>query len=361
GLEIKREILVGELSNIKAASLPVIAAVGGMVLPALVYLTFNAFSQDGVVSGWGIPMATDIAFAVGVIVLLGTRIPKTLLTFLVALAIVDDLGGVLVIAAFYTEEIHFTALGVAGFFFIVLVLFNRADIRTPLPYFIVGLFLWFAMLKSGIHATLAGVLAALTIPVSIKYQPKDFSQHVRALMDKFDEHHRPDESLMQNQAQRSIIQTLENGVHKMEAPLQRLEHSMHTPVAFIIIPIFALANAGIPIDFASVGDTLSHPVALGVIFGLTLGKIAGIAGFSFIAIRLGFARLPAGTTFPQIIGVSILGGIGFTMSIFIAELAFAGQSETLLVAKTGVLLASLVAGTVGYFVLSRVSGKAKGL
>ncbi len=356
GLEIKREILVGELSSIKAASLPIIAAIGGMLVPALVYLSFN-MGDNGVVNGWGIPMATDIAFAVGVMVLLGTRIPKTLLTFLVALAIVDDLGAVLVIAIFYTNEIHLGALAFAGFFLAILVLFNRADIRTPLPYFIVGVFLWIAMLKSGVHATLAGVLAALTIPVSIKYQPSDFSQHVRGLMDKFDKHHAPGKNLMQNDEQRAIIQTLENGVHNMEAPLQRLEHSMHTPVAFVIIPIFALANAGIPIDLASIGTLISHPISLGVIFGLTLGKVLGIAGFSFIALRMGVASLPIGTTFPQIVGASMLAGIGFTMSIFIAELAFAGQAENLLIAKTSILIASLAAGSIGYLWLLSVTKK----
>lgn len=356
GLEIKREILVGELSSIKAASLPIIAAIGGMCIPALTYLLFN-MGEGGSPQGWGIPMATDIAFAVGVMVLLGTRIPKTLLTFLVALAIVDDLGAVTVIAIFYTSEIDLAALSFAGLFLLVLILFNRADIRTPLPYFIVGVLLWIAMLKSGVHATLAGVLAALTIPVSIKYQPTDFSQHVRSLMDKFDKHHQPEKNLMQNDEQRSIIQTLENGVHKMEAPLQRLEHSMHTPVAFIIIPIFALANAGIPIDLASIGQVLSHPAATGVILGLTLGKVIGIAGFSFIALKLGIASLPEGTTFSQIFGVSLLGGIGFTMSIFIAELAFVGQGEALLAAKTGVLLASLAAGLAGYLWLLKATSK----
>ncbi len=355
GLEIKREILVGELSDPRQASLPIIAAIGGMAIPALVYYLISAGTEGA--NGWGIPMATDIAFAVGVMVLLGTRVPKTLLTFLVALAIVDDLGAVMVIALFYTENINVNALILAGVFFAILIAFNRAGIRTPLPYFIVGLLLWLAMLKSGIHATLAGVLTALTIPASIKYEPQSFSNYVRALMDKFDRSHKPGESIMKNEDQRSILQTLENGVHMMEAPLQRLEHSMHMPVAFIVIPIFALANAGIPIDFSAIGESLSHPVALGVMGGLILGKVLGIAGFSYIAIKLGFGSLPAGTTFTQIIGVSFLGGIGFTMSIFIAELAFAQQPELLLMAKTGVLFASILAGVIGYFWLLKTTTK----
>lgn len=355
GLEIKREILVGELSDPRQASLPIIAAIGGMVIPALVYYLISAGTEGA--NGWGIPMATDIAFAVGVMVLLGTRVPKTLLTFLVALAIVDDLGAVMVIALFYTENINVNALIFAGVFLAILVAFNRAGIRTPLPYFIVGLLLWLAMLKSGVHATLAGVLTALTIPASIKYEPQSFSNYVRTLMDKFDRGHKPGESIMKNEDQRSILQTLENGVHMMEAPLQRLEHSMHMPVAFIVIPIFALANAGIPIDFSAIGESLAHPVALGVMGGLILGKVLGIAGFSYIAIKLGFGSLPAGTTFTQIIGVSFLGGIGFTMSIFIAELAFAQQPELLLMAKTGVLFASILAGVIGYLWLLKTTTK----
>jgi len=354
GLEIKREILVGELSDIRAASLPIAAAIGGMVVPALFYVAMN-LGEGGNLSGWGIPMATDIAFAVGVMVLLGSRVPKTLLTFLVALAIVDDLGAVTVIALFYTETIALDALGIAALLFGVLILLNLAGVRHPAPYFIIGMLMWLAMLKSGVHATLAGVLTALTIPARPKYEPKSFGALVRKLMHKFDNSYRPGESIMRNDEQRAILQTLENGVHLVETPLQRLEHSMHIWVAFLIIPIFALANAGVPIEFSKIGESLSHPVALGVIVGLMFGKVVGIAGFSWIAIKLGFGVLPEGTNFKQIIGVAILGGIGFTMSIFIAELAFVGQAENLLMAKTGILFASLCAGVIGYVWLLKVS------
>jgi NhaA family Na+:H+ antiporter len=353
GLEIKREILVGELSDPRQAAMPIIAAIGGMVVPALVFFLVN--TDPAGAKGWGVPMATDIAFAVGVLVLLGTRIPKTLLTFLVALAIVDDLGAVIVIALFYTESIDISALVSAAVFLAILIVFNRAGIRTPLSYFIVGIFLWLAMLKSGIHATLAGVLTALTISATTKYRPDNFSQLVRTLMDTFDSKHVPGISIMRNDEQRSILQTLENGVHMVETPLQRLEHSMHLPVAFIIIPIFALANAGIPIDFPNLGNTVTHPVTLGVMAALVLGKVLGIAGCYWIAIKAGIGSLPAGTTFSQIIGVGFLGGIGFTMSIFIAELGFAGNPEMLLMAKTGVLFASLCAGIIGYIWLLKVS------
>ena len=349
GLEIKREILVGELSDPRQASLPIFAAIGGMVVPALIFASVN-FGGEGI-SGWGVPMATDIAFAVGVMVLLGKHVPKSLLTFLVALAIVDDLGAVTVIAIFYTENISFGALGLVVVFLAVLIFFNLAGVRKPLPYLLFGILMWLAMLKSGVHATLAGVLTALTIPARPKYEPTCFSQLVRKLMDRFDSSYKPGTSIMRNDEQRSILQTLENGVHMVETPLQRLEHSMHLPVAFLVIPIFALANAGIPIELNSLSDTLSHPVSLGVILGLIVGKVLGIAGFAWLAIKLGWASLPLGANYIQLIGVALLGGIGFTMSIFIAELAYVGQPELLLMAKTGILFASLIAGVAGYLIL----------
>lgn len=346
GLEIKREIIVGELSDIRQASLPIIAAIGGMVVPALIYLAVN--SEISAVNGWGIPMATDIAFAVGVMVLLGKRVPKALLTFLVALAIVDDLGAVVVIALFYTDTIYMGALGLATGLFALLILMNIFGIRKPLPYFLIGLLLWLAMLESGIHATLAGVLTALTIPARPKFEPNQFSKLIRSMLDKFDRHHKPGVSIMRNEAQHSILQTLENGIHLVETPLQRLEHSMHTPVAFLIIPLFALANAGVPIDTSTLGETLSHPVTVSIMAGLIFGKFIGIAGCSLLAIKLGICKLPQGVKSTQIAGVSLLAGIGFTMSIFIAELAFAGQEEYLLMAKSGVLFASIFAGIGGY-------------
>ncbi len=356
GLEIKREILVGELSDPRHASLPIIAALGGMIVPALIFTAINLGGEG--IQGWGIPMATDIAFAVGVMALLGGRVPKALFTFLVALAIVDDLGAVVVIALFYTEDIALGPLAAAAAMLAVLVLLNRAGVRHPLPYFIIGSLLWLAMLKSGVHATLAGVLTALTIPARPKYEPGRFSQRVRELMDRFDASYRPGESIMRNEEQRSILQTLENGVQLVETPLQRLEHSMHMPVAFIIIPLFALANAGIPLELDQLGASLGHPVTLGIIAGLIGGKLIGIAGFSWLALKFGIGSLPEGTRFSQIVGVALLGGIGFTMSIFIGELAFAGQEEFLLMAKTGILFASLVAGIGGYLWLRMAAEKA---
>lgn len=355
GLEIKREVLVGELSDIRQASLPIVAALGGMIVPAAIYAAVNLNTEA--VAGWGIPMATDIAFAVGVMVLLGTRAPKALMTFIVALAIVDDLGAVVVIAVFYTETIHMGPLILVGILFALLVLMNFLGIRKPLPYFIVGLILWLAMLKSGIHATLAGVITALTIPAASKFEPQKFSEKMRSLLDRFDTHHKPGVNIMNNHEQSALLQTFEGGVHLVETPLQRLEHNLHTPVAFIIIPLFALANAGILIELSSLGSTLAHPVAIGVMLGLILGKFIGIAGFSYVAIKLGIARLPPSVRFTHIAGASLLAGIGFTMSIFISELAFSGQEEYLLMAKTGVLFASLVAGITGYIWLYMAGAK----
>lgn len=349
GLEIKREVIVGELSNFSAALMPIIAAVGGMVIPAALFFAVNMGGEGA--RGWGVPMATDIAFAVGVLVLLGSRVPKTVLTFLVALAIVDDLGAVIVIALFYTEQIHANWLMLVAAMFVVLIVLNRIGIRKPWPYFLIGTFMWFAMLQSGVHATLAGVITALTIPVRPKFDHKLFIGHVKKLLDSLKSRPREeksDECIIHDGHTRAVLQTLENGIHSVESPLQRLEHNMHLPVAFIIIPLFALANAGIPIELSAIPQTVSHPVALGVMFGLVVGKLVGIAGLTWLAIKLGLGKLPEGMTTRHLIGVGFIGGIGFTMSIFIAELGFAGQAENLLMAKTGVLFASLIAGIVGF-------------
>ncbi|VAW67922.1 Na+/H+ antiporter NhaA type [hydrothermal vent metagenome] len=353
GLELKRELLVGELAKIRNASLPIAAAVGGMVMPALIYFAINP-SGDAAM-GWGVPMATDIAFAIGALALLSSRVPKALITFLVALAIVDDLGAVLVIAVFYTETISLTPLSIAGGLFALLIAFNLAGIRKTLPYFIVAVVLWYALYKSGVHATLAGILGALSIPATPKYNPERFSESVKDLMQRFDNSHQPNKSIMTNDALRSVVRTLENGVHSVQAPLQRLEHDWHMPVAYLIIPIFALVNAGIPLEMSSLGETLSHPVMLGVSLGLVLGKFIGITGACWLVLKLGVAELPKDTRFTQIAGVSLLAGIGFTMSIFVAQLGFANNEELLLMAKTGILFASLLAGISGYIWLYLVS------
>ncbi len=346
GLELKREIMVGELSDLRQAALPIIAAIGGMVAPALIYLAFN---QEGEAArGWGIPMATDIAFAVGALVLLASRVPKALITFLVALAIADDLGAVLVIAVFYTQELALNWLIAASVLFALLLTLNFAGIRKVTPYFAIAILLWYALLQSGVHATLAGVLGAFTVPARSRYDPNLFIARVKNQFEKFIANRHQDDSVMTNEKLHSVVESLEDSVIGVQTPLQRLEQYWHLPVAFIVIPIFALFNAGIPLQFADIGETFSHPVMLGVTFGLLFGKFIGITGASWLAIRLGVGQLPKGTRFSQIAAVSVLGGIGFTMSIFIAELGFASEPEYLLMAKMGVLAASILAGLIGF-------------
>ncbi len=354
GLEIKREVLSGDLSNPRAAALPVLAAAGGMVFPALVFIALN-FGGEGA-GGWGIPMATDIAFAVGILSLLGARVPKSLFAFLVAVAIVDDLGAVAVIAIFYTEQIDFNALALAGVFLGVLIVFNLSGIRHPLPHFAVGCLLWLAMLQSGVHATVAGVLAAWTVPIRAKLEPERFADQVRELFARWRAITQEQVHLASAEQRRALLQAAENSIHKMESPLQRLEHAMHIPCAFVVIPLFALANAGVPVELATLGETLASPVTMGVVLGLLLGKIVGIAGVSMLAVKLGIGQLPSGCRPVHILGAALLAGIGFTMSIFIAELGFRDLPELLIVAKTGILLASIVAGSAGYLLL-RAAGK----
>jgi len=354
GLEIKREVLVGELSNIKVAILPILAAIGGMVLPALIYLWIN-HGGDGA-AGWGIPMATDIAFAISALVLLGNRVSPALVTFLVALAIVDDLGAVIVIALFYTEQINMLPLGLAGAMFLIMIVFNRVGIHMILPYFIVGLFMWFFMLESGVHATIAGVIAALAIPSKPKYAPTDFTTHTKNLLDEYDSYPVAPNYMM-HESQKALLLNIKDKIDSVGSPAARLEHDLHLPVALIIIPLFALANAGISIDFSSIGDTIATPVSLGIIAGLILGKVIGIAGVAWLAIKLGIAKLPEGSNMSQIFGVAFLGGIGFTMSIFVADLAFLGNDALVFQAKVGILAASLFAGIFGYLWLRFIATK----
>ncbi len=351
GLEIKREILVGELADRRQAILPIAAALGGMIVPALFYLLFN--SSGDAVSGWGIPMATDIAFAVGVLALLGKRVPRALFGFLLALAIVDDLGAVLVIAVFYTDQIHLGALLFSGCCLALLIFSNLAGLRRPLPYVLFGILLWFGMLQSGVHATLAGVLAALTIPANSYCSNSIFVEKMQLLLNRFTQSESPQKSIMENSEQLGVLQSMENYVHKMESPLQRMEHNLHIWVSFFIVPVFALANAGIPIEFSQLDNILIHPVTIGVGLGLILGKTVGIIGFSWVVLKAGWSKLPQDVSFSQIGGVSLLAGIGFTMSIFIGSLAFAEQPEYLLNAKIGIIFASLFAGIVGYLWLKK--------
>jgi NhaA family Na+:H+ antiporter len=347
GLEIKRELLVGELSSLRQAALPIAAAIGGMVIPAALYALLNPSGPGA--SGWGIPMATDIAFALGILALLGNRVPLALKVFLAALAIVDDLGAVLVIAFFYTATISWASLGVAAVVLAMLLTINRAGVRHPAPYALLGIMLWVAFLQSGIHATIAGVLLAMTIPARTRIDQQEFANQVREGLGGFERASGPGVSVLTNSAQQEVIHHIEDACEGAQSPLMRLEHALHGVVAFGILPLFALANAGVRLG-GNVAGAFSDSVALGIVLGLVVGKPLGITLASWLVVRSGVSALPGGTTWRHIHGASWLGGIGFTMSLFVAGLAF--QDGRLVDAsKLGILAASLVAGITGWLLL----------
>ena len=350
GLEIKREVLAGELASPRQAALAIAAALGGMAVPALLYAAVTAGTDRAV--GWGIPMATDIAFALGVLALLGSRAPLALKVFLTAVAIVDDLGAVVIIALFYTAELNVTALVVSLALVGLLVLVNRLGVQRPVVYGVVGLLAWVAMLKSGVHATIAGVLVALTIPATRKMNEVEFAERVEDYLAQFragiagaPTDPSPD--------QLAAVHSIEVAAQQVETPLQRLEHGLHGFVAFVVMPVFALANAGVALGTGAL-DLLVDPVALGVALGLVVGKPLGVMALAFLAVKAGLAVLPSGVTWRHVLGVSFLTGIGFTMSIFIATLAF-GDGPLLDSAKLGILAASVASGALGAAVLSRTA------
>lgn len=319
GLEIKREVLDGQLATWPRRALPGLAAAGGMAVPAAIYLSFTW--QDPVLrAGWAIPAATDIAFALGVLSLLGKRVPASLKVFLAALAILDDLGAVTIIALFYTASLSLVDLALAAAVLAGLAVMNRMGVLRLLPYIILGAVLWFFVLRSGVHATIAGVLLALTIPLRMKPGATD-----------------------------DLVQS----------PLHRMEHGLHHAVAFVVVPIFGFANAGVALTGLGWG-VLADPLTLGVSLGLVVGKVVGVLGASVIAIRLGLATLPAGATWPQMAGIALLCGIGFTMSLFIGMLAFPGNAALQDGVKIGILLGSLVAGVLGWLVLRVAPTRARG-
>ncbi len=351
GLEIKREFLVGELSRWRHAVLPLFAAIGGMVVPALVYVSFTLGGPGE--SGWGVPMATDIAFALACLSLLSGRIPIGLVVFLTALAIVDDIGGILVIAIFYTDSISTSALIGGGGMVLLSLLLNRAGIRYTYPYAIIGVFLWLFFLKSGIHATVAGFLLALTIPASTTIGHTEFVKRIKEQLlyltgEKGGMNYCPVE--LEEERKQSIIQSIEKTCFDAEAPLDHLEHNLHPWVGYFIIPLFAFANAGVEIDVASFQAALTNEVFWGILAGLIIGKQVGIVGFSLIAVKLGLGALPKGVTWKTLYGAASLGGIGFTISLFISTLAFE-DAALLQVAKLSIFTASIISMVLGIAVL----------
>jgi NhaA family Na+:H+ antiporter len=357
GLEIKREILVGELSSMQDAALPIGAAIGGMVVPALVYMAFNIGTPTA--SGWGIPMATDIAFAIGILVLLAWRVPRSLIIFMTALAIADDLGAVFVIALFYTQEIDMIALLSAGGMLILLVLFNRGGIRHSLPYILAGVILWYLTLKSGLHATIAGILLALCIPARPAFSPAQFDQRLNELSAKFHsvvQDPNTSDTPLSNHRMATIAENVELAAVAVQPPLQRMEHGLSAWVTFLVIPIFALANAGIDFSSIDIGRSIGEPVTLGVMAGLVIGKFVGISLGSWLVIRSTLGRMPHGMNWRHLTGAAWLGGIGFTMSLFIGGMAFTDPHH-FEDAKLGILVSSLVAALIGLVWLYVGSGK----
>jgi Na+:H+ antiporter, NhaA family len=344
GLEIKRELVAGELSSPKQAALPIACALGGMIVPAAIYCAFNIAGPGQ--RGWGIPMATDIAFAVGALTLIAPRAPIGAKVFLMALAIVDDMGAVLVIAVFYSNAIAWGALGGAALMLLILIGFNTTGVRQLWPYLLVGAGLWYFVHECGVHATVAGVLLAFTVPAHTPMNAAEFSREARALLDQFERTETGDFLVLTSKGQQESLCALENASHDAAAPILRLEHALHNFSAFVVMPLFAFANAGVTIPLS-----MEHAeVGVGVLAGLMIGKPLGIMTAAFVGVRAGIAKLPQAVSWTSLLGYAFLAGIGFTMSLFITLLAF---DNTALVdaAKRGVLVGSLLAGISGAVIL----------
>lgn len=342
GLEIKRELLIGELSSVQKASFPIVAAIGGMVIPALVYISFNLDDPKG----FGIPMATDIAFALGILMLLGKRVNPALKLFLVALAVVDDLGAVIVVATVYTSEIHAEYFLHAGFVYALIWILNLKKVTMLMPYLLLGIALWIFIHSVGVHATIAGVLLAFAIPISSKVDEEDFIQNTKESVDEFEKH--IDRIPILNHHQIDALEDIAYNYDKVQNPLVKLEHQLHGFSAFVIMPLFAFSNAGVILDFSAVSQNFL--IVVGVVLGLIVGKPIGIVGFTYLAQKLNIVKKPDDLGWDEVIAVGFLGGIGFTMSIFITQLAFLDQSIIDAV-KLGIFFASFIAGVVGVMLI----------
>ncbi len=352
GLEIKRELLVGELSSLRKATLPAVAAVGGMVVPALLYTMVAGGGEAA--SGWGVPMATDIAFALGVLALLGDRVPLGLRVFLTALAIVDDIGAVLVIAVFYTSDIAIVGLVGGAICLALSIGLNLSGVRNPVAYLLLGIAAWLGFLESGVHATIAALLMAFTIPARTRIDGEKFVARMRLLLLRLDEAGVPRDTAMNTPKQQGIFERMNVAIDHASSPLQRIEHGLAGPVTFFVLPLFALANAGVSLHGIDLGATLASRPVLGIVLGLFAGKTIGIFVSACLAVKLRIADLPSQVTWPQIAGVSTLGGIGFTMALFVATLAF--ESDAMVdAAKIAILTASVLSAVVGCAVVYAAS------
>lgn len=354
GLEIKREMMVGELKDARLALPVTAAALGGMVVPALIYYAFNAGTPE--VHGWGIPMATDTAFAIGVLALVGRAAIVGGAAFLTALAIIDDIGAIIVIALFYSEDISFPHLLAAGGVFLGLVGLNISGVRRPGVYLFGGVVLWLVMLASGVHATSAGILAALATPARPRRHGLWLLRRVQRLMREFETRERErakDLSILADQGQHAVIVNIEAAMEQATTPLQRWERALERPIALFVLPVFALMNAGVPLNIDMFADLWVDPLALGIILGLVVGKAVGITGGTWLALRFARGRLPAAMNMRHVLGVGLLGGMGFTMSIFIAGLGLDSGNDNLVTAKVSIICASVIAGVLGYLWLRR--------
>jgi len=353
GLEIKRETITGELATFQKAALPIAAALGGTLVPAAFYALCNHGGPGA--AGWGIPMATDIAFALGVLALLGNRVPASLKVFLAALAIADDIGAVLVIALFYTAKIFWVPLAIAGLILAALILLNRAGARHPLLYAVLGVGLWLAFLQSGVHATVAGVLLAMTIPSRQRIDGRAFLARTEKILGDFRRAEEAGQTVEASSIKSCAIHMLAEDCARAESPMLRFEHALLPWIKNVVMPVFALANAGVVLGDNAAG-ALMNPISLGVIAGLVFGKPIGIVLFSWAGTRCGVTTLPDGVSWRQILGVGMLAGIGFTMALFVANLAF-GPTPLLETVKVGILAASAISGCAGIVVLIRGNGK----
>jgi len=342
GLEIKRELLIGELSSVQKASFPIVAAIGGMVIPALVYISFNMDDPKG----FGIPMATDIAFALGILMLLGKKVNPALKLFLVALAVVDDLGAVIVVATVYTNEIHAEYFLHAGLVYALIWILNLKKVTMLMPYLLLGIALWIFIHSVGVHATIAGVLLAFAIPISSKVDEREFLESTTESVQEFANN--IDTIPILNHHQIDALEDIAYNYDKVQNPLVKLEHQLHGLSAFFIMPLFAFSNAGVILDFSAVSQNMM--IVVGVVLGLIVGKPLGIVGFTYLAQKLNIVKKPKDLSWDEVIAVGFLGGIGFTMSIFITQLAFLDQSVIDAV-KLGIFFASFIAGVLGVLLI----------